>query len=271
MLCGFSRRRLKAGAAFALLALLAELTGRALTARLDGALNVAPLATPTTRYYPFLLAGVRALAALARRRRRLAARARACRGRRGRAAPRADRPRAAALPACALSPRLWLVSFARDLALVPAPERRRAALRRAAGRCSRPGSTPTRCRSSPSARSCSRSAGAPCATGSPTSSDYAAATLARARRLLRVRRCRRFARRLAGDDRAPRHLFGLAFESRPPPLRRLTRGSAPSPRVVVSTSDHAEGRRGIATRQRATGRAGLREHARARGRRCSGR
>src|SRR5262249_56288166 len=59
-----SRRRLAAGAAFALLALAVEVTGRALTARLDAAFNVAPLATPTTPYYPFLLPGVRALAAL---------------------------------------------------------------------------------------------------------------------------------------------------------------------------------------------------------------
>src|ERR1700674_2383713 len=58
------RRRVTATAGFALLALLAELTGRELTNRLDGALNVEPFATTTTRYYPFLLAGVRALAAL---------------------------------------------------------------------------------------------------------------------------------------------------------------------------------------------------------------
>ena len=57
----FSRRRLQAGAAFALLALLVELTGRELTSRLDGAFNVEPLATPTTPYYPLLLGGVRAL------------------------------------------------------------------------------------------------------------------------------------------------------------------------------------------------------------------
>src|SRR5690242_4438161 len=58
------RRRVTAAAGFALLALLVELTGRELTARLDEALNVEPLATPTTHYYPFLLAGVRLAAAL---------------------------------------------------------------------------------------------------------------------------------------------------------------------------------------------------------------
>ncbi|HLJ21844.1 MAG TPA: hypothetical protein VKU84_16680, partial [Stellaceae bacterium] len=59
----FGRRRVTAAAGFALLALISELTGRAITVRLDRAFNVAPLATPTTRYYPFLLAGVRTLAA----------------------------------------------------------------------------------------------------------------------------------------------------------------------------------------------------------------
>jgi hypothetical protein len=61
-----SRRRSTALGAFALLALLAELLGRSVTLRLDNALSVVnPLAVPTTRYYPFLLAGVKVLAALA--------------------------------------------------------------------------------------------------------------------------------------------------------------------------------------------------------------
>ena len=50
---------------FALLALVTELTGRSITARLDRAFHVTPLAAPRTSYYPFLLAGVRLLAALA--------------------------------------------------------------------------------------------------------------------------------------------------------------------------------------------------------------
>src|SRR5438093_1315209 len=50
-------RRLAGAAAFALLALITELTGRSVTVRLDRAFHVAPLALPTTRYYPFLLAG----------------------------------------------------------------------------------------------------------------------------------------------------------------------------------------------------------------------
>ena len=61
-----SRRRSTGLGAFALLALVAELVGRSITIRVDGALSVVtPLATPTTTYYPFLLAGVKALGALA--------------------------------------------------------------------------------------------------------------------------------------------------------------------------------------------------------------
>ena len=58
------RRRLTGAAGFVLPALIAELTGRSIIVRLDRAFHVVPLATPTTRYYPFLLAGVRTLAAL---------------------------------------------------------------------------------------------------------------------------------------------------------------------------------------------------------------
>jgi len=52
-------------AVFALLALVCELTGRSVTARLDRLFHVAPLAAPMTSYYPFLLAAVRVVAALA--------------------------------------------------------------------------------------------------------------------------------------------------------------------------------------------------------------
>lgn len=60
-----SRRRLTRAAVFALLTLVAELTGRSLTYRLDGAVHVEPLTTPMASSYPFLLAAVRLLAALA--------------------------------------------------------------------------------------------------------------------------------------------------------------------------------------------------------------
>src|SRR5262245_54465714 len=61
-----SRRRSTAIAAFALLGLLAELVGRSATMRVDRALSgVDPLATTTTPYYPFLLAGAKVLGAVA--------------------------------------------------------------------------------------------------------------------------------------------------------------------------------------------------------------
>lgn len=59
------RRRVTAMAAFALLALVAELTGRSITIRLDADFQIAPLTTPSTPYYPFLLAGVKIAAGLA--------------------------------------------------------------------------------------------------------------------------------------------------------------------------------------------------------------
>src|SRR3954447_21518086 len=58
------RRRLGVATGFALLALVAELGGRELTEVVDRALHVQPLATPGAPYYPFLLAGVKVLAAL---------------------------------------------------------------------------------------------------------------------------------------------------------------------------------------------------------------
>ena len=57
-------RRVTVVAGFALLALVAELTGRELTDAVDRALHVAPLATPSTPYYPFLLVGVKVLAGI---------------------------------------------------------------------------------------------------------------------------------------------------------------------------------------------------------------
>src|SRR5918911_135184 len=59
------RRRTTAWAAFALLALVAELTGRSITARIDRALHVAPLAAQNATYYPLLLVVVKIAAALA--------------------------------------------------------------------------------------------------------------------------------------------------------------------------------------------------------------
>jgi hypothetical protein len=209
-----SRRRVTAGAGFALLALLAELTGRELTNRLDGALNVEPFATTTTRYYPFLLAGVRALAALVVaaalwrvfRAHALAAAGERLLGGRGR------RPRLHVR----LSARLWLTSFcATSLWYLVQTD----AARMSAGRW--PLFAPwLHTYALPIFAVCSillALGWGAVRDWLADVEDYAAATFARASRRLRAAALP-LRRRTMGDDRAPRRLFGLAFESRPPPL-----------------------------------------------------
>jgi hypothetical protein len=209
-----SRRRVKAGAAFALLALVVELSGRTITDRLDGAFNVAPLATPTTRYYLFLLAGIRTLAALVvavvvwriLRAHAAAAAGERLLGRIGR------RPRLR----LTLSPRLWAYSFAATSLWFLVQDD--------ASRLST-GSWPLL---APWLHTYALPVFAVCSlvlalgwgavrTWLADVEHYTATTIARATRLLRAAAlpCRR---RLAGDDRAPRRLYGVLFESRPPPL-----------------------------------------------------
>lgn len=60
-----ARRRSTRVAGFALLALVGELTGQSLTLRVDRVLHVRPRGAPMASYYPFLLAGIRIVAALA--------------------------------------------------------------------------------------------------------------------------------------------------------------------------------------------------------------
>jgi hypothetical protein len=211
----FSRRRLKAGAAFALLALLVELTGRTITDRLDGALNVAPLATPTTRYYPFLLAGVRALAALlvaavvwrAVRAHAAAVAGERLLGRIGR------RPRLRVT----LSLRLWAYAFAATSLWFLVQDD---AMRLSSGRW--PLLAPwLHTYALPVFAVCSLLLALGWGAVRSWLEDverYAASTLARAKKLLRAA-APPVRRRLAGDERAPRRLHGIVFESRPPPLR----------------------------------------------------
>jgi hypothetical protein len=106
-------QRISAGLAFGLLALVAELTGRSLTNRLDLGRHVATPSYSATNYYPFLLACVKLGVAL------LLARL-VWRFVRAHVAARAGRRVLAGLgstPAPAprvrldVSPRLWLVSF----------------------------------------------------------------------------------------------------------------------------------------------------------------
>jgi hypothetical protein len=106
-------QRLSAGLAFALLALVAELAGRSLTHRLDFGRHVATPSYSGTDYYPFLLAAVKLgvallVARLAWRFVRAHAAARA--GRRLLAAT-GSRPEPAPRVRLDLSPRLWLAAF----------------------------------------------------------------------------------------------------------------------------------------------------------------
>ena len=201
-------------AAFALLALLAELTGRELVVRLDRALLVRPLATPTTGYYPFLLAGVRTLAAFivaAAAWRMIRAHATAAAGERLLGIAGA-RPRLR----LSLSLRLWFYAFAATSLWY--------LVQNDAGRLS-DGRWPLfapwlHTYALPVFALLSLLLSLAWGAVRAWTADverYAASTLARVSRLLRsgavpVRR------RRAQDVRAPRLLFGIAFESRPPPL-----------------------------------------------------
>jgi hypothetical protein len=214
------RRRVTAMAAFALLALVAELTGRSITFRLDAIFQIHPLATPSTPYYPFLLAGVKILAGLGAAslvwrvvRAHLAVtagnRLLATIGHRRR--PYVPRPR------LRLSPRLWLASYAATSLWYLLQNDGRNVLTE--------GRWPAL---APWLHTYALMVFAVLAIvvalgwGAVRSwlaevEEFAAATVAFVRRFLRV---------VAGpprpqhadDDLGPRHLFGLAFESRPPPL-----------------------------------------------------
>jgi hypothetical protein len=215
---GGLRRRRTEVAVFALLALIAELTGRSITLRLDGRLHVSPLAASVAPYYPFLLAGIRLLAALAMAAvawRLIRAHATASAGEalmrtlghRGSTAPRLR---------ITLSPKLWLASFAAtSLWFLVQDDANRAS----------EGRWPLL---APWLHTWALLVFAVLAVffsigwGAVRNwlrdvENYAAATFAFVCRALRGEapepshhpRC---------DDRAPRHLFGVVFESRPPPL-----------------------------------------------------
>jgi hypothetical protein len=106
-------QRLSSALAFALLALFAELVGRSLAHRLDVGRHVASPSYSTADYYPFLLAGVKLGVALLLARlawRFVRARASARTGRRVLAAL-GKQPSPAPRVRLDLSPRLWLLSF----------------------------------------------------------------------------------------------------------------------------------------------------------------
>ncbi len=211
-------QRISSALAFALLALIAELAGRSLTHRLDVGRHVATPSYSGADYYPFLLAGVKLgvallLACLAWR----FVRARtAARGGRRLLAAHGQRPRPVPRVRVELSPRLWLSAFVVTSGLYLMQQD---AERAAVGRW-------------PLFAPWLHSSALPVfavlavlvavAWGAVSRwlrdyERYAQETCARANRLSAAP----IQASVHGTERValtPRRLFGLAFESRPPPL-----------------------------------------------------
>jgi hypothetical protein len=210
-------QRLLAGLALGLLALVAELGGRSLTHRLDVGRRVGSAGYSNADYYPFLLAGVKVAVAL------MLARL-AWRFAKAHAAARAARRVASALGVCParraprvrieLSWRLWLVSFVvtASLYLVQADaERLLAGQRHLLDPWLHSSALPVFAVLAVIVAVVFR-------TVELWLGDYerfAGEVIASIRQLVEPSRS---PRRLSSRLRTPRSLFGLAFESRPPPL-----------------------------------------------------
>jgi hypothetical protein len=214
------RRTLDRAAAFALLVLLAEVGGRSATARVDSALHVEPLAPSGADYYPFLLVAVKVLAALAVAGvlgRALRAHSTAAAGHR--LLVRLGHPVRARPPRLqvGLSPRVWLVAFGTTTL---------AYLVQADAESVADGRWPlfapwlhTYALPVFAALSVLVAVAWSFARWLNAVEEYGVRTLARARRMLRAGLDLRRPRHVRPlDDLAPRRRFGLAFESRPPPL-----------------------------------------------------
>jgi hypothetical protein len=212
------RLRRRGLATFAVLVAVTEVAGRSLTGTVDRALHVAPLARSGASYYPFLLAGVKIVGALTLA--GLAARALRAwaahdAGRRllaaaGHAPERAPRLRPG------LSPRVWLASFlASSCAYLVHAD----ADSLADGRWHlfapwlHTYALPVYAVLAVAVAIVWR-----LASWLHDFEELAHRTLSRVRSLLRGSRRVRRRHPRPTDDLAPRRRFGLAFESRPPPL-----------------------------------------------------
>jgi hypothetical protein len=205
-------------ATFALLVVVTEVTGRSLTARVDRALHVAPLANSGASYYPFLLVAIKVVGALA-------VALLLARGLRAHATARAGvrlltafgyGHRCAPRLSTTLSPRIWVASFAATSAVYLLQADAEGA---AAGRW--PLLSPvlhTYALPVFAALSVLVVFAWRLARWLHDVEDFATCTLDRVRRILTAaaRPRSRYAR--PDDDTAPRRRFGLAFECRPPPL-----------------------------------------------------
>ena len=205
-------------ATFAFLVVVAEVVGRSLSARVDARLHVEPLANSSANYYPFLLVGVKivcafALAALLARATRAHAAARA--GERLLVAVGHHHERTPRLRP-QLSFRVWLAAFvASSLVYLIHTDIESTAV----GRW-------------PSLDPWLHTYALPVfalvavavacawrfASWLDEVEDYVERAFARVRRILTDALAAAAATHRPTDDSAPRRRFGLAFESRPPPL-----------------------------------------------------
>jgi hypothetical protein len=204
---------------FAILVVVAEVAGRALTAHVDRALNVQPLARPDASYYPFLLVGVKIAGALtlaALLARGLRAWAAADAGRRLLAAAGHRHETRSPRLRHGLSVRVWAAAFvATSCAYLVHADADSAA----AGRWAL---------FNPWLHTYALPVFAVLAVLVALAfglarwlheiEDFADRTLARVRRILGGSSPVRPRHARPADDTAPRRRFGLAFESRPPPL-----------------------------------------------------
>jgi len=211
--------RRKGLATFAVLVVAAEVAGRSLTAHVNRALHVAPLARTDTSYYPFLLVGVKiagalTLAALVARGLRAWAAADAGNRLLAAAGHRHDTPSPRLRPG--LSPRVWAASFASTSVLYLVHQSIDGA---ADGRWT-PFAPWLHTYALPvfAVVSVLVALAWRLASWLHAIEEFADRTLARVRRILTSHKPapRRHAR--PTDDAGPRRRFGLAFESRPPPL-----------------------------------------------------
>jgi hypothetical protein len=211
-------QRLLSALAFALLALVAELAGRSLTHRLDVGRHVATPSYAGTDYYPFLLAAVKAgiallLARLAWRFARAHAAARA--GRRLLEAVGARPPtRRAPRMRVSLSPRLWLLAFAAT-ALFYLVQTDAETISTGRWPLLAPWLHSSALPVFAVLAVCVAVLWSLVAGWLADYERFAEATIARARAV--AGETTSAARRLTNARSTPRRLFGLAFESRPPP------------------------------------------------------
>lgn len=205
---------------FALLVVFAEVAGRSLTNRVDGLLYVRPLAPSGASYYPFLLIAVKVVGALALAAlvaRFMRARATADTGERLLMAVGGSSERRSPRLRPELSPRVWFGAFAAtSLAYLVQAD----AEGISAGRW--PVIAPllhTYALPVFAVLAVFVAVAWSLARWLHAVEDYAVQTLARAQRIIHeaLRPSRPFHVRPV-DDSGPRRRFGLAFESRPPPL-----------------------------------------------------